>query len=126
MSGEPLNGPVGRLFDTRFLSSIDLPQDKPVKVIIESVTREEVRSDGKGPNKPVIALHFKGKSKMMVVNKTNAGLIRKALGSPDIADWIGKEITIHATTCNAFGDPNTPCIRVIAPKRYRVGGNQHG
>ena len=125
MTGQPVKGSYRQFFDTRFLAADDLPDGKQIKVVIESVTREEVKGDGKRPDQPVIALHFKGKSKMMAVNKTNAGLIRKALGSSDITDWIGKEITIHATTCNAFGDPNTPCIRVIAPKRYRVGGN-HG
>jgi len=54
------------------------------------------------------------------VNKTNAKRIRDQLGLGDtMEDWIGHEITIYPTTCNAFGNPNTPCIRVKVPS---VGG----
>jgi hypothetical protein len=31
-------------------------------------------------------------------------------------DWIGKEIQVYRTTCNAFGDKNCPCIRVRGKK----------
>jgi len=114
-----LTGSYRQFYDNRFLSADDLPSGKDIKVTIEAVTKEEIK-DPKSKDKTVLALRFVGKTKFFAVNKTNANSIKKDIGLSDVSDWVGKEITIYATTCNAFGDPNTPCIRVRAPKKYRV------
>lgn len=68
-------------------------------------------TDGKPINKPL--LHFQGKKKGMILNKTNAKVIRDKVGLGDeMQSWVGREITIYPTTCDAFGEKNKPCIRV--------------
>lgn len=95
-----------------FLEAEDLPDGKEVKITVESVRHsgpDDKGTDGRPIDKPI--LKAKGAKKEWVLNKTNAKAIRRMHGD-DMNGWSGKVVTIYRTTCNAFGDPNTPCIRV--------------
>lgn len=102
-----------------------------VTVTMESVRpigKDDKGSDGRMMNKKNVVITYKNATKPHVVCRTAQKQIRAALASElgggehdwdDTEKWIGKQITIFPTTCNAFGNPNTPCIRVKVPT---VGG----
>lgn len=95
------------LYPSLYLAACDLMGKEP-KVTITSITVEEIKTE-KGAEKKVIA-RFAGKEKMMILNKTNAKTIAKRHGN-DTDDWIGKQITLYATTCQAFGETHE-CLRI--------------
>lgn len=68
-------------------------------------------------DKPAIEVGTKGK--ILVLNKTNQGLIRHATGSSSPADWVGKKITLHACHRNYSGE-DLPFIRIKVPKTARL------
>ena len=108
-----LTGSYRKLYDSRFLAADDMPDGKEVSLTVKQIDRQKVQGGD-----PVVAVHFTETPKMLALNRTNAALIRKALGSAAVETWVGKKITLYGTVCNAFGDPKCPCIRVRAPKRF--------
>jgi hypothetical protein len=106
---------VSELF-SGYLEAEDLPDDRDVTVTIESVRapgKDDKGKDGRVMDKPIVKLTKVKKE--WVLNKTNARTIRRMHGNETEA-WHGKEVTIYRTTCAAFGDANTPCIRVRGNK----------
>jgi hypothetical protein len=106
------------LVPTKYLCAADL-FDKAHDVQIERVELGEMtevdENDKKKRRKVKKGLvHFKGKSKPLCLNVTNAKTIVDLYG-PKTEGWIDRWITIYPTTCMAFGNPNTECIR-IKPK----------
>ena len=102
---------VSEVFDG-FLEAEDIPAGKDIPVTIESVREpgpDDKGKDGRVIDKPIMKL--RKVKKELILNKTNAKSIRRIHGN-EMNDWAGKEIQIFRTTCNAFGDPKTPCIRV--------------
>jgi hypothetical protein len=75
-------------FPSNFLKAADL-NGKAVRVVIESVSVEKIGDD----QKPV--LHFAGKDRGLVLNKTNANRIIEAVGSDETDDWEGWSITLY-------------------------------
>lgn len=76
-------------FPSNYLKATDL-NGRAVKVTIDSVTVEKVGED----RKPV--LHFVGKDKALVLNKTNSNRIEEATGTDEMDDWSGWMITLYA------------------------------
>jgi hypothetical protein len=95
-------------FPSNYIKASDLGTAQPV-VTIERVEYEEV---GKTKDqKPV--LYFAGKSKGLVLNKTNARKIIELLGSAVTEEWTGQRIRLFATTTEFAGE-TVECIRVKA------------
>lgn len=67
--------------------------------------------DGRPLNSSALILTYEKATKEHICCRTVQKQIRQLHGN-DTAGWIGKQITIYPTTCKAFGDDNTPCIRV--------------
>ena len=110
---------VSEEFPSQYLEAAEL-QGRDVTVIIERNEKHKVVKGRDGKPFDARVIFFKGKKKGLCLNKTNAKRIRDGYQYGDDADdWTGKEITIFPTTCNAFGVPNVPCIRVKVPS---VGG----
>lgn len=89
-------------------------EGKDVTVTIESARspgKDDKGLDGRAFNPSAMILRYKGKSKEHVCCRTVQKQIRRIHGN-DTKNWIGKQITLYPTTCKAFGDPKTPCIRV--------------
>lgn len=106
---------VSEEFPSQYLEAADL-QGREVTVKIASTDKQKGVKGRDGKPFDARVLFFEGKKKGMCVNKTNAKRIRDELGLGDDMDtWIGHSITIFPTTCNAFGKPNVPCIRVKVP-----------
>jgi len=99
---------VELMFPSKYLKAADL-MGKDVAVVIESVKGEELQTTAGKTYKYVVS--FKGKEKLLVLNKTNAKAIASALNEPKAAKWAGRQITLFPTTCDAFGK-RADCIRV--------------
>lgn len=95
---------ISTAFPSDYLKAADL-NGKAVRVTIESVSTEEVGND----QKPV--LHFVGKDKGLVLNKTNANRIVEATGTDETDDWKGWAITLYACKVD-FQGKRVDAIRV--------------
>jgi hypothetical protein len=91
---------------SKFLGVADLNGTAHV-VQIERITREQMQ-DGKV--KP--AIHFVGKQKALLANKTNWGTLGAAFGK-DLNSWVGRSVELFAMPCQG---PNgmTQGVRVRA------------
>lgn len=72
------------------LKAIDF-KGKNLKLTIESVEERHYEARNGNPAQDKAALHFVGKEKTLVLNKTNTKLLITAYGA-DSDGWIGKEI----------------------------------
>lgn len=77
------------MYPSKWLRAADLGS-KTHRVTIDSIEMEHFQD---GTSKP--AMQFKGRSKGMVLNKTNATAIAGAYGK-DAATWVGKDIEIFS------------------------------
>lgn len=92
------------VFSGGFLKAEDLAGKSPV-VKIERVEVKEF-DDGKK-----LIIHFEGKDKALVCNKTNSSIIEEVLGSDETDNWEGKRI-ILTTKKVEFQGKLVPAIRV--------------
>jgi len=110
------------LFPSDYVGAWDLPDDKTVT--IEKIRLEELRViGGKSENKPIA--YFKGATKRMVLNKTNCKTIAALYGT-DTSAWMGKAVTLFATTCSGKGGDVVECIRVRPCKPSRCPTTKPG
>lgn len=109
--------PMESRYEGQFLDALDLPQGVEVPVVIESIA--EPCSEMDAATKPIKSaiLAFKGKTKRLILNKTNFKNL-KAMFGRDPKDWIGKTVKIqrrYLDAAHGFGVQNTLCIRIIPP-----------
>lgn len=118
---------VRLLFPSLYLKTADLltMPNGEITMTISKVTGEKLRREGGGDTKLKGIVWFeemeerharnpeKENKRFVLSAKVNMEMIAAGLGyGYESAGWIGKRITLYATTCNAFGDPNKDCIRV--------------
>ena len=89
-------------YDYRFISGDDIEKD--MTVTIDRVTDEEVFNPSTNSKERAFAIYFKGATKGMILNKTNAKTIAKVVGSPYQEHWIGKQIIIYPKEGTFFGE----------------------
>lgn len=109
---------LSEVFTGGFLKAEDL-KGKAVKVTISEVEVKQF-DDGKK-----VLIHFEGKDKALVANKTNCSIIEEVLGSDDTDDWIGKQVTLITKKVEFKGDL-VPAIRVKledAPAKEEESGD---
>lgn len=99
---------IGTAFPSKYIRAADLGRNRPV-VAIDSVTMEEI-----GDDEPKPVIHFQGKTKGLVLNKTNANMIQEITGTPETEHWRGKRIVLYASKTD-FGGKRVDCIRVDYP-----------
>jgi hypothetical protein len=91
---------------------------KDLIVTIDRIELEKVGDEGQ--NKPI--LYFKeqvvaGKNKGMICGSRVSTTIAKVVGSPILADWIGKQIQIFGINERNFGqEKDVVRVRPVAPK----------
>ena len=93
-----------------YLKAEDL-QGKAIRVTIEHVALEDFKGD-KGNEKRLV-VHFAGKDKTLLLNRTNADALAAIFGD-DYDDWAGPVVLYPDTTM--FGGKRVPCLRVRAVK----------
>jgi hypothetical protein len=94
------------MYDRDYIGAWDLPHD--VTVTISKVEAKKIRNKSKGDTKPVLFLEKTDKA--FVCNKTNGKTIAAMYGT-DVEKWVGKRITLYAST-TTFGNDTVECIRV--------------
>lgn len=94
-----------KVFNSDFLGSCDLEDGKDLKVVIKSVTIQQVKgSDGK-KKECNVATFTDTKIKPMILNATNCKTIKKFTKTPYINDWANVPIQIYIKNdVQAFGD----------------------
>ena len=112
-------GDYRAMFNRDYIGAWDLPGDVVITII--EVKAVELQNKSGKDKKPVIYFETaKGRSaKGFVSNKTNCKTIVGITGSTKVEDWIGKKITLFATTCDVAGDVQE-CIRV-RPEAPKLG-----
>jgi hypothetical protein len=103
---------IGEAFPGQYLKAADL-QGKRVSVVIERVDLEDIGGD----QKPV--LHFRGKTRGVVLNKTNANAIWAINGSDDTDEWGGTSIILYPSKTD-FQGKRVDCIRIDPPESQPV------
>jgi hypothetical protein len=91
-----------KLTNPNYIGSEILQPNQELKLIIEKVQKEQVKT-AEGSQECIVA-YFKGGQKGMIINKTNAKIITKILDTPYIEQWAGKSIIIYAAKVRAFGE----------------------
>lgn len=87
-----------------------------VVLTIKSIKKERVTANG-GASEDCIVAYFEEtradgvEVKPMVLNKTNCKTIEKIYNTGDVEEWLGKKITIFATTTK-FARDVVPCLRI--------------
>lgn len=92
-----------QLYPGRFIKAAEL-LGKKVTLTIEDIQLEDLEGDDGTKTKCIIS--FKGAQKKLVACKTN-GLCIKEMFGKELANWVGKRITIFEDEWNG-----EPCIRV--------------
>lgn len=107
--------PYQKFYDRNFLSACDLQDDagRPLSATV-TITRVEagsLQSPGQVKKRRAPVLSFANREKRLVVNKTNAKTIASLYGA-NTDSWVGRRLTIYATTTTFGREKNVPCIRV--------------
>ena len=111
---------VSEAFPSKWLAAADL-NNQNARVTIARVELEKIGDD----SKPV--LYFKGKTKGLVCNKTNAKNIAAVYGD-EMEDWVGSELILFPVMTDYQGK-SVEAIRVRSPQpkdnpqpKRQVGG----
>ena len=105
---------INSAFPSNYLKASDLGESQPV-VTIDRVTVEPVGRDKE--MKPVV--YFQGKTKGIVLNKTNSKKIAEIAESQETEDWTGVQIKLYATEVEFSGE-QVEAIRIKAPKQAKA------
>lgn len=92
------------MYPKRYATGEDL-QGKAVTVTISRVEKEKMRA---GPGKPELekwVIYFQETKKGVVMSRTLAQQIAKAVGSDDTDEWTGKRVTLFPEPLVVAGEP---------------------
>lgn len=92
----------------------DLEGDEITLTIASYIIKEfeqEDKKTGEHYRQPKPIISFKETDKTLVCNKTNREAIAYGLGTKEMDEWVGKQITLFPTV-TSFGNDTVPCIRV--------------
>jgi hypothetical protein len=104
-------------FPSKFLKASDL-QAKRLPITIAKVAMETVGSDRRA------VVYFKGMEKLLVLNKTNANMIKEITGTAETGEWAGMEIVLYPARVDFQGRrvDSIRVDRVSERDRGRQGG----
>jgi hypothetical protein len=94
---------VGDMFPSKYLSGADLV-GKQVVVTIAAVRAEKMRDPHSNEDINKWVIYFDGKNKGLVLNKTLAGQISKALSTDETTLWTGKRIQLYPEAIKVAGE----------------------
>jgi len=96
---------LNEIFSGNYLKADDL-QGRTVRV---TISKAEVKDFDDG-NK--VVLHFQGKDKQLMTNKTNYSIITKNVGTDNTDEWAGRTISLFVKRVE-FQGKLVPAIRVV-------------
>lgn len=92
-----------KLDNPNYLGSFSLDPGKDKVIEIDHVVEEQVTgTDGK--KQMCLVAHLRNGELPFILNRTNAKMITKVLGTPYVEQWVGRKVQIYSTTVNAFGE----------------------
>ena len=102
-----------KMYDSKLLRSFDLEDETGRKfdrvLVIKGCAAGELTSEGNKKDKLPI-LTFDAEPKQLGLNKTNGKVLAGMYGK-DVRQWVGKAITVYATTTK-FGRDTVDCVRI--------------
>lgn len=103
-------------FNYDYLGAYSLPDGKDIILTIKETKKETVVGNS-GKKEECFVAYFHENVKPMILNRTNCKTIEKLYHTPNIEEWVNKQIQVGSTRINAFGEM-TDCLRVrpFAPK----------
>ena len=104
---------LDEMFPSRYVKGQDL-KGRNVIVTIARVQAENMRPNPQSPELRKFVLYTDEGKKGIVLSKTLASQISRALGSDDSDDWIGKKVTLYPKPMIVAGVPITPKIFPIS------------
>jgi len=108
---------VTEAFEGNYIDALCvMGKDATLTIASVSLPNEEKAADGKPIDRPIV--RFKETDKGFILNKTNAKSIGLSHGN-EMDDWCGKKVTLFATTTDAFGKKNVPCVRIRPMNIYK-------
>ena len=107
-----------------YLGAYAVPPNGSLILTIKDVHKDLVASPS-GEKKECLVVYWKEDYKPMVCNRTNGKAIEKALKSPYIETWKGKQVELYSSRVKAFGEEIdalrvrniAPVAKVIDPKK---------
>jgi hypothetical protein len=96
-----------------FLKQEDL-QGKSPKAVIASVELEEVKDPDSNQLAKKLVLHFVGKDKAMILNRTNCDVLEEICGTDDYARWAGHAVVIYVDPTVKFAGKTVGGLRLRA------------
>ena len=106
-----------KTFNPDFLGAHDFQPGEEINAKIEGFN-EAQEVTGTGGKKEIVTALFLEGFKPLILNRTNAKLISKALKSPYMENWTGQLITLYVQPgVKAFGDVvDAIRVRPVAPR----------
>lgn len=92
-----------------FLKQEDL-LGREVRVVVESVTLEDIKTDD-GKEKKLVA-HFTGKEKGLVLNRTTCEALEAITGTDDTDHWTGTPVVLFVDPTVKFGGKTVGGLRI--------------
>jgi len=97
-------------FNPNYIGAYAFDPGEEKTVTVKSAGVEEIIGEG-GKKERKTVLHFEGGVKPLILNKTNARMIERVLGSPYMEQWIGKAIVLGVEKAR-FGSERVDAVRV--------------
>ena len=95
-------------FNYDYLGAYSLPDGKDIILTLKE-TKKEMVTGSNGQKSECFVEYFHENAKPMILNKTNCKTIEKLFNTPNIEEWVNKQIQIGSTRINAFGEM-TDCL----------------
>jgi len=102
-----------------YLKSEDL-QGKTPKVVIASVEMEDVKDNDTGKMEKKLVMHFVGKDKTLILNRTNCETLEAICGTDDYGSWVGHAVVLWADPNVRFGNKTVTGLRIRAVSNGHV------
>lgn len=97
-------------FNYDYLGAYCLTDGKDITLTIKETKKENVVG-ANGQKSECFIAYFYESVKPMILNRTNCKTIEKLYKTPNIEEWVGKQIQVGSTRISAFGEM-TDCLRV--------------
>ena len=100
-----------QLVNMDYIGAYALPDGNDLTLTIAKVAREVITGNS-GRKEQCMVMYFKEQNyKPMILNRTNAKSIQALTGSAFVEDWVGKKVTLYASTTR-FGGDVVECLRI--------------
>ena len=103
-----------KLYNPNYMGSYSFNEGEVKELKIKAIKKEPVTGQN-GKKEEVTVIHWEGKEKPLICNKTNAKAIATLTGSDYIEDWVGVTIALGVKEVRAF-DGVVDAVRVLMKK----------